>query len=134
MTTDTITLRWGHNAIPSNATAAWGARAIMKGYEPLDLLGDRQDAQGPDVDTLLARLNDGLLRDIKATIDELRFSYFTYWDSLFLSRETEYHPVIQPDQANDVVVYQDDEYTAVANSNKSFGYCYVVVFYTPKEA
>lgn len=129
--TNTLSLRWGYGAaVPENATAVWGARMIARGYEPVDMLSDRQDADGPEIDALLSRLNAGLIRQAKAHIDELRTSvwYDTEGEGHYIGRD-----IMRGDQDEAFVLHDEDGLIVVANTQASYGYVYVVAFLTPKE-
>tara|TARA_Y100001963_G_scaffold146989_1_gene222680 strand:- start:835 stop:1230 length:396 start_codon:yes stop_codon:yes gene_type:complete len=105
-------LAWGYDvAIPETALAAWGARGIMDPGPSLGLLFNRQGwcyKTEENRKRLLKALNGGVLKAIKE-------KYKTLVDlGEIYSRE-----------ANEVVLYEDDNVEAVGNSNGSFGYFYL---------
>lgn len=98
--------------IPDNATAAWGARAIVSQNGTFDLPPDRQGLDGPDKDRLLVLLNERLPgRELQDIIRGL------LRDDIMRTREAE-----------DFILYMDDDIVMHANTNASAGYCYITAW------
>jgi hypothetical protein len=126
-----IPLSWGApDVVPGNATAAWGARMIVDQWGMVDILPDRQDAGGPDYKDLLARLNGGVLKEVKETIsDLLRYNEFFEVDDLGF--RFSFADGLLTNKAEPFIVHMDDRVTVYANTNGSYGYCYVTAWLTP---
>jgi hypothetical protein len=116
-------LEFGYpSAVPTSASAAWGARAIvtsgrwpdLEALPRLDFLHDRQSLCWKDEDgkeELTNRLNDGILERIQEKYGELR--------------ENEQ---ITDSSANEVVLYEGKRVKAVGNTNASGGYMYIAAW------
>lgn len=107
-------------AIPDDAVAAWGARAIVSQEGYVQLPADQQGGDGGDLaGILLDVLKERLPRlELVAVLgDALRAGWLH-------CRRTE-----------DVVLFMDDVLTVVANTNGSDGYCYLAAWIvsTPAE-
>jgi hypothetical protein len=128
-------LQWGlAYAVPEDARAAWGARAIVESHRGhgFSLLPDRQDvwaAEPAAKDALLAVLNgpnrgdgaiakaqeaagklleDGVLRDWQQVRD---------WDAVSAAGEK--------DESGEHTLYEDERVKIVGNTNGSYGYLYI---------
>lgn len=117
-TTTPLTLGWGYriHGLPATARAAFGARMIVRQSGSADFVPDRQTLVGrteQDRLTFADTLDAGLLRAIRGRIEVL------------LSEWT-----MRTDRGEPFVLWQDDEtgITAVADTNGSYGYCYLAVF------
>ena len=116
---DTMTLPYGlHEAVPTGAKAAWGARFIISMSGHVDLPPDRQGFMGDQADreTLNEAMNaacglQDLMRSIKDAIKDGR---------------------IMLTVANRVTLFSDETITVVADSKASSGYLYVAAFRTAK--
>ena len=98
-------LDFGYNAgLPDGVKAAWGARFIF----PNDLLHDRTGIFGDtdDKKALIEWLNSGALRKARDAAPAGLF----------------------PNETREVVLYDDDTGTVVANPNGSYGYLYVAAW------
>lgn len=103
-------LKWGlSEAVPTTATAAWGARMIY----PNDLVNDRQHAVGekPDIERLLAWLNHGALRDARIQL-----------------YEDDKAGKLSPSNTDTFTVYEDHEGIVVASPRGSYGHVYVAAW------
>ena len=70
-----VEIPWGlRGAVPADASAAWGARAIYRERiyvdSEFDLVWDRQGAAGDPAERsiLVGKLNDGLLEDAQSAV------------------------------------------------------------------
>ena len=98
-------------AVTGEHRAYWGARAIWKGGRTWDVLPDRQGVKATDkaaLDTLLARLNGGVLRKAEARLGVLGNT----WE-------------VSPSEAREVVLFEDAHVRVVGNTNGSHGYIYL---------
>ena len=115
MTNPTPTLGFGlKTAIPEGVTAVWGARLIVGQDGYVDFVSDRQDlgsTSPEDRAALIAWLNGG---GIGRIIDHVKAD---------LSAR-----IIDTRKAEDVILINDGEATAIANSNASAGYVYVTAY------
>lgn len=98
---------------PTEAPAAWGARAIedRKGFS---LLHDRQQGAG-DKEVLRAlgkKLNGGILRKAQKAWEKIQ-------DETCWTRHT---------TEGEHVLYEDDEIVMKGNTNGSCGYVYIVAY------
>jgi hypothetical protein len=109
-----VTLPFGYNAgLPEGRTVAWGARLIVTQDGGVDFVADRQSAIGPEEPR--RRLLDYLTgNDIPL---ERRISEM-------LRRR-----VMRTSVAQDFTVYSDGVVVVQANTNASYGYCYVVAYF-----
>lgn len=101
------------SAIPPEAQAAWGCRAIVE-RSGLDVLWDRQDLQGEDAAkaALKAWLNDeGAFKRFRERTDELVKAH-----------------VIRGDEQRLITLYEDEKGIVVGNTNASYGYLYVAAW------
>jgi hypothetical protein len=103
-------LDWGLNAHPEDSPGCWGARAILQsGSNPIDIVGNRQDADGPLFGVLASLLNDaGGLKVAQARVRELQNT----WQ--MSSSESKLFTLVD-----------NDMMTMVANTNGSHGYLYI---------
>lgn len=103
---------WGSpHVIPEDGVSAtWGARAIITGNF-LDIVSDRQGADGPEVDELVRRLNGGIIRELRGLVPELLNSY-----------------VMRSNEAEDFILYHDDAVIVHGNTNGSYGYLYLTAW------
>jgi hypothetical protein len=112
---------WGRGLVPG-IKAAWGARWIVTQNGGVDMLHDRQDAEGdPD---LLRRTLDWLNSPLPSTYEEktvLRRAQAVASEGLR-------NMVINTREAGGVVLHQDDKGAVIANTNASHGYLYVAAF------
>jgi len=98
---------------PTEAPAAWGARAI-EDREGFSLLHDRQSLAGDKgiLKTLTTKLNAGIIRDAinkwKGIQDETCWTRYT--------------------GQGEHVLYEDDEIVMKGNTNGSCGYVYIVAY------
>jgi hypothetical protein len=98
---------------PTEAPAAWGARAI-EDREGFSLLHDRQQGTG-DKEVLRAlgrKLNGGILRRAQKAWEKIQ-------DETFWARYT---------TEGEHVLYEDDEIVMKGNTNGSCGYVYIVAY------
>jgi hypothetical protein len=96
--------------LPDTATAAWGARMIVTQTGDVDFLPDRADRAGdPDGWPVLEERCS--LRVVKSIIADLLRS-----------------GLMQTRQGADIILYQDELVTVHANTNGSYGYCYVTAW------
>jgi hypothetical protein len=111
MTAKLARLEFGLNeAVPSEATAAWGARWIF----PCDQLYDRQSGQKLDaahMEALLDWLNAGAAATARATMQRLKDGYH-----------------VQSKDDRQIVLLDDGHGFIVANPRASYGYTYVCAF------
>jgi hypothetical protein len=115
----TTRLQFGYNrGLPPGRTVAWGARLIVTQSGSVDLVHDRQAAIGADepLARLLAHLNG---------LDP----YFTERISRLLR-----DGAMQTRTAEELTVHTDDVVVIVANTNASYGYCYVVAYFADPAA
>ena len=109
-----MTLTVGYNAgLPADRTVAWGARLIVTQAGDVDVVHDRLSAVGADEP--LARLFLHL-NALDPRLDE-RISR--------LLRDG----TMQTRVAEELTVHADDVIVVKANTNASFGYCYVVAYF-----
>lgn len=102
---------WGYSCeVPDGCTAVWGARAIFKPSleQPLDLLPDRQSAQGEDADILIEALNGGVLDKVQA---KARYK--------------------DPTSQAEFVLYDGNRVRVIGSPNGSYGYFYLTAFLKP---
>lgn len=99
--------------VPDDAPAAWGARLIVTRSGDVDMLHDRQSADGDDasVSKLLGLLNGGVNKMWMARL-----------------REQLVDRIVRVDEACDVTLYEDDAIAVRGNSNASYGYFYVAAW------
>ena len=95
---------------PTEAPAAWGARAI-EDREGFSLLHDRQSLAG-EKGILKTKLNGGIIRDAINKWKEIQ-------DETCWTRYT---------AAGEHVLYEDSAIVMKANSNGSCGYVYIVAY------
>jgi len=102
---------WGYSpAVTKTHRAYWGARTIWKGRE-WDILHDRQSVAAtdkPTADRLVALLNGGALKAAQKRLMEMA----NRWE-------------VTPEEANEVVLYDDAKVRIIGNANASHGYFYV---------
>jgi hypothetical protein len=105
---------WDH-AVPEDALAAWGERAITDGSphsrSPMGLALGRSGTcwkDEGDLERLLKLLNGGILEKMDEAYKQLR-----------------YDGCIQGHLENEVVLHDDDAVKAVGTTNASYGYFYV---------
>ncbi len=107
-------LMWGlKNAVPEDARAAWGARAIWKSGE-IDLLWDRQSVVAltdEDKKIFLGSMNGGVLASARERAREL-------------FREG----ALRGDVSGLETLYEGPLATVVANTNASYGYLYIAAW------
>ena len=98
---------------PTEAPAAWGARAI-EDNEGFSLLHDRQSLAGDKeiLKTLTTKLNGGILQKAQKAWEKIQDE--TYW-----ARHT---------TEGEHVLYEDDEIVMKGNTNGSCGYVYIVAY------
>lgn len=103
-------LHWGLNAHPESTPGCWGARAILtSGKNPIDIVANRQDADGPLFGVLASLLNDaGGLKVAQARVRALRNT----WQ--MSSSESKLFTLVDNDMMK-----------MVANTNGSHGYLYL---------
>lgn len=82
---------------------AWGARAILRYREYVDLVWDRQSNRGPRFKELAEKLNAGPLREA-------------------LNKGKDLHP---REETGDVELYRGDGVVIIGNTNASCGYLYM---------
>jgi hypothetical protein len=98
-------------AVTGEHRAYWGARAIWQGGRTWDIVPNRQGFRATDkaaLDTLLARLNGGILKAAEARLGALGNT----WE-------------VSPREAREVVLHEDARVRVVANTNASHGYVYL---------
>ena len=106
-------LRFGlSNAVPGDATSAWGARAIVTQTGDVDFLPDRQDRVGTD--EIFRRLDAQFpMPELIAAIRELLASYR-----------------MNTRQGEQFALYRSDDLDVAASTNGSGGYCYIAAWTT----
>ena len=118
-------LEWGYNAgLHPDAVAAWGARAIFeRGHA--NLVPDRQSIVTlPGRDEDRARLIDALNGNPPGT------------GAIFQAQQEVQRlsnmGVLKGNEANEVILYEDDTIVIIGNTNASYGYIYLVGFLKPE--
>jgi len=117
-----LVLEFGWNpGLPPTATAAWGARAILRATDPyLNFVPNRQGGVGnrEERQQIATALNAGIFDEIH---DEIARLY-----SL---------GQLRGDQAQDHLLYwsTDTNIAVIGNTNASGGYLYLVVFFAPSD-
>ena len=109
-------------AIPPEAPASWGARAILGPNGSVDLLHDRQDlwAKNPaEKKRLVSALNGG-------AISETRKASVRAFESHGLGPVGV--PRYQHSGSCEVVLYDDEVVTVVGNPRASYGYVYLAAW------
>lgn len=109
-----VKLQFGYNkGILPGVTTAWGARAIHDNYG-VDIPPDRQCVEGPRATELCDALNTKFNRGkMNEKVKEL------------VPRD---YPGM-PQGNYEYVLYEDDDLLVVANTQRSFGYLYIVAFF-----
>ncbi len=102
-----------HSVIPDDALAAWGMRMIVTQRGDADIVPDRMGSdEGPHSQRLLDLLNERVrLPEVRDMVGELLRAH-----------------VMVTTKGEDFILYMDDEITVHANTNASFGYCYVTAW------
>jgi len=112
-------LHFGLNAHPENTPGHYGARAILGSYRdknPIDIVGNRQDGDGPLFGVLVSLLNDaGGLKIAQARVRAL----LDTWQ--MSSSESKLFTLVD-----------NDMMTMVANTNGSHGYLYLSAWLKPE--
>jgi hypothetical protein len=113
-----MALQFGYNrGLPPGRTVAWGARLIVTESGDVDMLHDRQGAIGPD-------------EPRRRLVDHLNMLDPSFFDRIsHLLRDG----VMRTGTAEDFVVHSDEVVIVRANTNASFGYCYVVAYFVDPE-
>lgn len=99
-------LAFGHK-VHEGVRAAWGARLIVGQDGHVDLVHDRQDAQGDWAD-LKTWLDGGALREALDNLSDMLKSY-----------------EVKTREDSPVTLYRDDDGKIVGNTNASGGYFYI---------
>lgn len=109
------------HVIPDEATAAWGAWLIIDQLGHVELVWDRQGADGP----LLERAQFLLLLEERFPGDKLT-------DAIAWLLQLGPAEGMSTRDAEDFILYQDDDMVVHANTNASAGYCYVTAWTAPR--
>lgn len=100
------------DAVPADASAAWGARLIVRQDGFVDFLYDRQ-----------AIVGEGRLSLVAALENELPVDQLTEKISELLKSGK-----MNTRKAEEFVIYSSEKLEARANTNGSAGYCYVAAW------
>lgn len=91
--------------LPDTAHTAWGARAIVY-PDSIDIVPDRQNADGPRKERLLTALNDHVPRSVL----------------------NKFAPQVR-NTDGEMIVFEDDEIIVKGNAQRSGGYLYMIAYF-----
>jgi hypothetical protein len=104
-------LRWGlATAVPADAIAAWGCRAIVHQDGYVDIPPDRTDQQGSEVIFTLLDVEFPLLK-LRETLGAMLGS-----------------GQVSTRRRGQFVLFKSDRLTVVGDTNASAGYCYLAAW------